>query len=495
MQHHQSNKVVTFFTGWYKSDVAERGRPLRSQLIDALGSDVALVLSHFAMDECATVEDRRACVRVRFSGLEPLSFVASERMRTVVELTAMLEALAIWPAVLGQISTWCTRNATWSPSSSPPNVSPYVCKGARNSALSPVLGDGPRANQRTSVLLELVSQQRCLAALRQMESDRGVPYETVIFSRLEFTWLKPHPPLELLQPRACIWIPLGEDYVGEDHDYVGLNDRHAVMERDAASAYFGRLEMVMGNGTNLLLLGRHLGRRIITWPSESWLRDRLKQHNQSVCRFASTNFLSCCSNVTAAHCWTQKCWHRGLPPDFACNASLSEGSSPAGAWPLKGGCVASRLHGKYPEELELALQHHVALGMRGSRYINPSMENRVDELEDSATGNDTKIPLGSHMIAVFRPARAANKSAAESLAAVWKLGSRGDLKGRPIAVVGISARPGALQPFVRAVHPIHPSRVNDPRPKDLCSEGMFIAYRYGVLRCTVSTLIRWDLQE
>ena len=483
MQHHQSNKVVTFFTGWYKSDVAERGRPLRSQLIDALGSDVALVLSHFAMDECATVEDWRACVRVRFSGLEPLSFVASERMRTVVELTAMLEALAIWPAVLGQISTWCTRNATWSPSSSPPNVSPYVCKGARNSALSPVLGDGPRANQRTSVLLELVSQQRCLAALRQMESDRGVPYETVIFSRLEFTWLKPHPPLELLQPRACIWIPLGEDY-------VGLNDRHAVMERVAASAYFGRLEMVMGNGTNLLLLAH----RIITWPSESWLRERLKQHNQSVCRFASTNFLSCCSNVTAAHCWTQNCWHRGLPPDFACNASLSEGSAPAGAWPLKGGCVASRLHGKYPEELELALQHHVALGMRGSRYINPSMETRVDELEDSATGNGTKIPLGSH-IAVFRPARAANKSAAESLAAVWKLGSRGDLKGRPIAVVGISARPGALQPFVRAVHPIHPSRVNDPRPKDLCSEGMFIAYRYGVLRCTVSTLIRWDLQE
>jgi hypothetical protein len=157
--------------------------------------------------------------------------------------------------------------------------------------------------------------------------------------------------------------------------------------------------------------------------------------------------------------------------------------------------VASRLHGKYPEELELALQHHVALGMRGSRYINPSMENRVDELEDSATGNDTKIPLGSHMIAVFRPARAANKSAAESLAAVWKLGSRGDLKGPPIAVVGISARPGALQPFVRAVHPIHPSRVNDPRPKDLCSEGMFIAVRYGILRCTVSTLIRWDLQE
>ena len=286
--------------------------------------------------------------------------------------------------------------------------------------MSPVLGDGPRANQRTSVLLELVSQKRCLAALRQMESDRGVTYETVIFSRLEFTWLKPHPPLELLQPRACIWIPLGEDYVGEDHDYVGLNDRHAVMERDAASAYFGRLEMVMGNGTNLLLLGRHLGRRIITWPSESWLRDRLKQHNQSVCRFASTNFLSCCSNVTAAHCWSRKCWHRGLPPDFACNASHLEGSALA----VKGGCVASRVHGKYPEELELAVQHHVALGMPGSRYINPSMENRVDELEDSATGNGTKIPLGSH-IAVFRPARAANKSAAESLPLCGSSGPEG----------------------------------------------------------------------
>ena len=151
--------------------------------------------------------------------------------------------------------------------------------------------------------------------------------------------------------------------------------------------------------------------------------------------------------------------------------------------------MASRLHGKYPEELELALQHHVALGMRGSRYINPSMENRVDELS-----NGTKRPLGSR-IAVFRPARAANKSAAESLAAVWKLGSSRVLQGPPIAVLGISARPDALQPFVRAIHPIHPSFVNDPRPKDLCSEGMFIALRYGILRCTVSTLIRWDLQE
>jgi hypothetical protein len=61
--HGTPKKVVTFFNGWYKSDVADHGRQLRNQLIDALGSEVALVLSHFDKDECAS----RLCDAVRTS--------------------------------------------------------------------------------------------------------------------------------------------------------------------------------------------------------------------------------------------------------------------------------------------------------------------------------------------------------------------------------------------------------------------------------------------
>ena len=49
----------------------------------------------------------------------------------------------------------------------------------------------------------------------------------VVFSRLEFWWLRPHPPLRLLHP-SVVWLPSGEDYYG------GVNDRHAVLNRSAA---------------------------------------------------------------------------------------------------------------------------------------------------------------------------------------------------------------------------------------------------------------------
>jgi hypothetical protein len=100
--HGTPKKVVTFFTGWYKSDVADHGRQLRNQLIDALGSEVALVLSHFDKDECAS--RRAACVRARFRGLEPISFISSERQLSIAELTLMLEALPIWPKVIGKLN-------------------------------------------------------------------------------------------------------------------------------------------------------------------------------------------------------------------------------------------------------------------------------------------------------------------------------------------------------------------------------------------------------
>lgn len=80
-------KVVTIFTGWYKSDVADHGRQLRNQLIDALGSEVALVLSHFDKDECAS--RRAACVRARFRGL---SHMRSQRKWTAIDMPVLVHS-------------------------------------------------------------------------------------------------------------------------------------------------------------------------------------------------------------------------------------------------------------------------------------------------------------------------------------------------------------------------------------------------------------------
>ena len=453
--HGTPKQVVTFFTGWYKSDVADHGRQLRNQLIDALGSEVALVLSHFDKDECAT--RRAACVRARFRGLEPISFVSSERQLSIAELTVILEALPIWPKVIGKLNRTCARNEngqpsiclfscirdpTWSATSSPPNVSPYRCRGMSNTVLSPVLGDGLRANQRSNVLLEFYSQQRSYNALLRMEKDRGSAYETVVFSRLEYTWLRPHPPLEMLRPRACVWVPFGEDN-------SGINDRHAVMDRRAAEAYFGRLDMVLSSRK---LLRTQLG----TSRSEVWLRDGLDLHQHRICRFAATCFLSCCSNITDAKCWTRKCWDR----------IVFSGS------PMK-------LRGKYPEELELALQHHVALGMNGSRYVVHSIENSTSRLEDAGKKDTRRVAVGNsvgnsvgNFDDVWRPAWDGNATAADGLAAAWQLGSR-RLFPDLISIVGIAAPRSALEEFTTAVRPV----------------------RQGLTRSAVSALIRWDLQE
>ena len=47
-----------------------------------------------------------------------------------------------------------------------------------------------------------------------------------MFTRLEFEWTHPHPPLALLDP-AFLWLPTGEDN-------TGLNDRHWIANRHDA---------------------------------------------------------------------------------------------------------------------------------------------------------------------------------------------------------------------------------------------------------------------
>ena len=69
---------------------------------------------------------------------------------------------------------------------------------------------------------------------------RASRYDYIVHSRLEFVWLRPHPPLRVLRNLAprCVWVP------GDD-DYGGLNDRHAVVPRALADVYFSRYDRVI----------------------------------------------------------------------------------------------------------------------------------------------------------------------------------------------------------------------------------------------------------
>ena len=62
-------------------------------------------------------------------------------------------------------------------------------------------------------------------------------YSRVIVTRLDFNWLAPHPPLDMLSS-TCTYVPGGEDY-------GGINDRHAVMNREHAVHYLRRWDDIV----------------------------------------------------------------------------------------------------------------------------------------------------------------------------------------------------------------------------------------------------------
>ena len=122
-----------------------------------------------------------------------------------------------------------------------------------------------RSNVSIKHLMRSISDQceefftsRCLASnfvlcISAWCSACAFSMARVIFSRLEFRWLAPHPPLALLEPEV-LWVPSGQNV-------NGVNDRHAVMHRMHAPTYFGRWE---------LLLSDQLLKARPPWPPRPW---------------------------------------------------------------------------------------------------------------------------------------------------------------------------------------------------------------------------------
>ena len=74
-------------------------------------------------------------------------------------------------------------------------------------------GDGASAREHALVrappssLHQLRAQSRLYRLLLQSEAARGYRYASVVWSRLDFFWLRPHPPLRLLSI-CCRSMPI-----------------------------------------------------------------------------------------------------------------------------------------------------------------------------------------------------------------------------------------------------------------------------------------------
>ena len=89
---------------------------------------------------------------------------------------------------------------------------------------------GPAFDRPGGALWVYYGQYQLLKLLSRFEQKRrgGVPYERVIYMRVDMHWFYPHPPLKELNPSIGVWVPDGQGN-------RGINDRHAVCNRTAAT--------------------------------------------------------------------------------------------------------------------------------------------------------------------------------------------------------------------------------------------------------------------
>ena len=226
--------VAVLYAGWLSVRVPQRGEAARRNLINVLGADV-FVAGTYLPAERADCERRQRtdlkstggsheasigatkCLFRRLEALRPFARARAERMLTESELRQRLQRSPHWPRVVARFQASKTADGI--------------------TIFAPVLGD-----RNLSVLRELHDYSRSIRLVEAHEARKrgGTRYARIVFSRLEFEWLAPHPPLGLLEPSSAVWLPSG----GVSG---GLNDRHALLSRSAADVYMKRWEVRGGS--------------------------------------------------------------------------------------------------------------------------------------------------------------------------------------------------------------------------------------------------------
>ena len=358
-------RCAVCFAGLDKQEPYQAGRNIRENLIDRLGADVLLALTQLIKEDegggvnCTKQPSFRDCprahdiIREKMHGLMPITAIQLRPTSSTPQLVRMLEATPHWNTTLMDRISWsgCKRDPNWQPCKTCPPT-PYTgCKlgDYGNSFFSPVLNQGPPRH----VLQELESQSGCLALIAQHERANGFTYSRVVFSRLQYHWLHPHPPLTTLARDNYLWVPSNENY-------GGLNDRHGVFSREMADAYLGRFNMLLDgrilwvdpwmsdrwNGTTAA--GTPASRFHLT-SSERYLMMVAHSHNWTIGKFPSTMYMVCCTGI----CNTKACHGASMPT---------------------GGQYSMQLHGKYPIELLAAVTHAIAASLPGVTYARPVLD-------------------------------------------------------------------------------------------------------------------------
>ena len=282
---------------------------------------------------------------------------ALDRASTSEELGAILAALPHWAAIVAAHSAPGARVRC----DAVPFSLTFNCSGVHqgNHFLAPVLGNGDLRHPLHN-LHQLRGMARALALLAEHEAATGAAYARVVRSRLDLRWLAAHPPLSLL-PATSVWIPLGEDYYG------GLNDRHAVLSRAAATAYFGRWAAIL-DGSVLDIDAQLAARRVDDGQAlnpENFLTASLAKRGLRVGRFAPVMFLGCCDAKEV--CFADARYERRLPrrPAAACERGGGSGGSGGGGG--GGDDDVEYVCGKYGHEVERAVYTALALRLPGAR--------------------------------------------------------------------------------------------------------------------------------
>lgn len=282
--------TALLFGGWWRS--AFTGANLASRLLPPLlMPDILMALTWVAkVDHCSTITSCGLLDRFGMleSGSASVRYELEEQLSTP-QLLALVEGSPHWRTIEAAFiqSAGCTRTVA---------QGSYRCtrlKEAGNSYMAPVFG-----NPQLHVLHEIRAQSRLLRMLLENESKRGSMYSAVVWSRLDFFWLRSHPQLSLLS--SCpLWVPLAEDS-------GGLNDRHALMSREVATSYLSRYDSIF-DGRLFDIQPGYRSASLQGQTSERYLAMLVRHHNISVCRFPVFAFLQCCGGKEKSTCNHKQC--------------------------------------------------------------------------------------------------------------------------------------------------------------------------------------------
>lgn len=308
--------IAVAYSGYLNLAIPEAGATARRNLIQPLRADV-LVAGSYKADDCGGGPDY-SCLWSRLHGLGPLAGRSLSRKLTDGEIRAALLRTPHFAAVARAFKM------------------SHTFHGITN--WTPILGS-PKAH----MIHQIRDYALLLELIRTTERARGATYERIIFSRLEFSWLAPHPPLSLLPP-SLLWVPYGSPR---------MNDRHVVMNRSHADVWMGRWALFCSDALLATLPLQSLAHD----GPEELIENLLVTRGLRVGEFPGTAYLPCCPAADACALQGGFCYER--PLGF-CEANSSTVATRPG--------TCAHASGKYQVEVSLAVAHSTELACGSGQF-------------------------------------------------------------------------------------------------------------------------------